>query len=359
MELIRNENRLKKFVTSCLIAVMPAVSGVSEGLDLQGHRGARGLMPENTLPGFAKALEIGVTTLELDLALTRDAEVVVMHDPYFEPELTRNANGEWLQRSSPSIRSMTLARVKTYDVGRLKPGSEYAQRYPGQQAVDGTSVPTLGEVFDLVNRSGNQTVRLNIEIKINPEKPALTWPPEKFAQAVIDAVRAYKMENRVMLQSFDWRALQQVQDIAPEITTAYLTADQRWLSNLQTGIPGASPWLNGLDVDDFKGSAALAIKAAGGDIWSPYHREVDADSIELAQQLGLSVIVWTVNETSRMRELVAMGVDGIITDYPDRLHRVMRELGLPVPESTPVEYQVRDKGQAYSSRLTSSTLSTD
>ncbi len=338
MVLTRAWNWLLKAVKSGFVVVSIGLTSVAQGFDLQGHRGARGLMPENTLPGFAKALAIGVTTLELDLALTRDSEVVVIHNPRFEPELTRNGNGEWLQQSSPSIYSMTLAKVKTYDVGRLNPGSKYAQRYPLQQAVDGTSVPTLGEVFDLVNRSGNQAVRFNIEIKINPEMPDLTWPPEKFAQAAIDVIRAYKMEGRVILQSFDWRALQEVQDLAPEITTSYLTANQRWLSNLQTGIPGPSPWLNGLDVDNFEGSAARAIKAAGGDIWSSYHKEVDPVAIELAHQLGLSVNVWTVNETSRMRELIAMGVDGIITDYPDRLRQVMLELGLPVPDSTPVKY---------------------
>lgn len=333
-----NRNWLAKVVKSSFVTGLIGLASVAQGFDLQGHRGARGLMPENTLPGFARALAIGVTTLELDLALTGDSEVVVIHSPRFEPELTRNSNGEWLQQSSASIHSMTLARVKTFDVGRMNPDSKYAQRYPGQQAVDGTSVPTLAEVFDLVNRSGNQAVQFNIEIKINPERPDLTWPPKKFARAVIDAVRAYKMEGRIMLQSFDWRALHEVQDIAPEITTSYLTANQRWLSNLQTGIPGPSPWLNGLDVDDFAGSAALAIMAAGGDNWSSYHEEVDTDAIRLAHELGLSVNVWTVNETGRMRELIEMGVDGIITDYPDRLRQVMLEFGMPVPESTPVEY---------------------
>jgi len=335
---VLNRNWLAKAVKGGFFTGLIGLASVAQGFDLQGHRGARGLMPENTLPGFARALAIGVTTLELDLALTGDSEVVVIHNPRFEPELTRNANGEWLQQSSASIHSMTLARVKTYDVGRLNPGSKYAQRYPGQQAVDGTSVPTLAEVFDLVNRSGNQAVQFNMEIKINPERPDLTWPPKKFTRAVIDVLRAYKMEDRVMLQSFNWSVLQEVQDISPEVTTAYLTANQRWLSNLQTGIPGPSPWLNGLDVDYFEGSAARAIKAAGGDIWSSYHKEVDTDAIQLAHELGLSVNVWTVNETGRMRELIEMGVDGIITDYPDRLRQVMLEFGLPVPESTPVEY---------------------
>ena len=295
-------------------------------------------MPENTLPAFAKALSIGVTTLELDLAVTRDLHVVVIHNPRFEPIIARRTNGDWLQQSSPSIHSMTLDTVKTYDVGRLNPASKYAKRYPHQQSIDGTSVPTLGEVFELVNQSGNELVKFNIEAKLNPENPELTLSPKKFIQAVLKVIQRYKMETRVAVQSFDWRALRAVQDLAPGITTSYLTANQDWLNNLQIDMPGPSPWLNGFDVDDFDGSAPRAIKAAGGTVWSPYHKEVSPESIKLAHELGLSVNVWTVNESSRMRELVDMGVDGIITDYPNRLRQVLEELGLPVPVPTPVEY---------------------
>ena len=219
------------------------MTNVANGFDFQGHRGARGLMPENTLPGFAAALGIGVTTLELDLAVSGDGEVVVSHNPRLEPSLARDASGEWLQQSSPAINSMSLATVKSYDVGRLNPTHKYARRYPEQQAIDGTSVPTLGEVFDLVNKSANQSVRFNIEVKINPDHPQLTLPPKAFAAAVIEVVRGYHMEARVMLQSFDWRVLHQVQQLAPEIATSYLTADQSWLSNLQVGKSGPSPWL--------------------------------------------------------------------------------------------------------------------
>ncbi|UCH39069.1 MAG: glycerophosphodiester phosphodiesterase [Gammaproteobacteria bacterium] len=321
-----------------LVLGLLGLSAAAFGFDLQGHRGARGLMPENTLPAFARALEIGVTTLELDLAVTRDREVVVMHDPRFEPAITRNRQGLWLLQSSPSIQSMTLAQVKTYDVGRLNPASKYAEHYPAQQAIDGTRVPTLGEVFDLVEKAANRHVRFNIEIKINPETPALTWPPEEFARAVIDVVRKYRMQRRVIVQSFDWRALREVQELEPSVKTSYLTVNQDWLSNLQTGKPGPSPWLAGLDVDDFGGSAARAVKAAGGAIWSPYHKEVSASVIKLAQDMGLKVNVWTVNEPTRMRELIGMGVDGIITDYPDRLRKVLKQLDLPLPMSTPVRY---------------------
>ena len=314
------------------------LTGAVQGLDLQGHRGARGLMPENTLPAFAKALSIGVTTLELDLAVTKDLQVVVTHNPRFEPTIARGRNGGWLQQSSPAIHSMKLETVKTYDVGRLNPASKYAKRYPDQRPIDGTSVPTLGEVFELVNKSSNKLVRFNIEIKISPDNPELTLPPKEFVQAVLKVIHQYKMETRVVVQSFDWRALQAVQDLTPGITTSYLTVNQDWLNNMQIGMSGPSPWLNGIDIDTYYGSAAHAIKAAGGAIWSSYHKEVSTESIAIAHQIGLSVNVWTVNEPNRMRELIDMGVDGIITDYPNRLRQVLEELGLPVPAPTPVEY---------------------
>ena len=153
------------------------LTGMAQSFDLQGHRGARGLMPENTLPAFAKALSIGVTTLELDLAVTKDLQVVVSHNPRFEPDIARDTSGAWLLQSSPAINSMTLETVKTYDVGRINPASRYAKRFSDQQPVDGTTMPTLGEVFELVNRSGNDLVQFNIEIKTNPELPKLTLPP--------------------------------------------------------------------------------------------------------------------------------------------------------------------------------------
>ncbi len=315
------------------LVLMTAIAaiGSAQAIDLQGHRGARGLAPENTLPAFALALSIGVTTLELDLAMTRDQQLVVMHDPRFEPRIARDASGDWLRRSSPAVRSMSLQQVRSFDVGRLNPAYRYATYYPGQKSIDGTRVPTLAEVFDLVAQSGNREVRFNIEIKINPERPKLTYGPDEFAGAVVELVRRHELVDRVTIQSFDWRALQRVQAIAPEIETAYLTVNQDWLSNLRAGRPGASPWLAGFDVDDFGGSAARTVAAAGGDIWSPYHLEVDAASIREAHDAGLVVNVWTVNDPARMRELIGLGVDGIITDYPDRLRAVLIESGIPVP----------------------------
>jgi len=312
-------------------------TAAAQEIDVQGHRGTRGLMPENTLPAFARALSIGVSTLELDLAVTRDNIVVVSHNPRLNKDITRGRNGKWLREDGAVIRKTDYQQLKQFDVGAINPKSRYASRFPGQTIVSGTSIPTLDQVFELVKRSGNVDVRFNIETKIYPGKLDLTPSPEEFVKLLLKVIQRHKMSGRVTIQSFDWRSLQVVQRLAPEIPTAYLSVAQPWLDTLQYGKSGASPWLAGLDIDDFQKSVPRAIKAAGGSIWSPYHKEVTKQNIDLAHQLGLQVNVWTPNDQVRMKELIAMGVDGIITDYPDRLRTVLRQLGRRLPTATPVK----------------------
>ncbi len=306
------------------------------GFDLQGHRGARGLMPENTLAGFARALSIGVTTLELDVGITRDHMVVVAHNPRLEPETTRDENGNWLTDTGPAIRSLTLEELRVYDVGRLNPGSDYGGLYPQQTPVDGARVPTLAEVMDLVHRSGNTDVRLNIETKLRPMEPGLTALPGDFVSAILEVARDKNFLHRITIQSFDWRTLQETQRQAPGIPTSYLTVQQPWKDNVEKGSPGPSPWTAGYDIDDFNGNIPQMIKSAGGHIWSSYYQEITARDIALAHELGLAVKVWTVNGVAHMESLVDMGVDGIITDYPDRLRKVLEKRGGSFPEPTPV-----------------------
>ena len=158
-----------------------AASASAQVIDLQGHRGARGLLPENTLPSFEKALELGVTTLELDIAVTKDGVLVIYHDQTLNPDITRDASGRFLEQRGPALHALTWEQVRAYDVGRLKPGSEYARAYPEQQPVDGTRVPRLSDLFELVRRSGNDKVRFAIETKLHPERPEETPAPEPFA----------------------------------------------------------------------------------------------------------------------------------------------------------------------------------
>ncbi len=319
-----------------VLALGIGAAGPAGAFDLQGHRGARGLAPENTLAAFARALTIGVTTLELDVGVTADGVVVVRHDPRPNPALTRTADGAWLAAPGPPLRSLTLAELARYDVGRIDPQSRYARRFPDQRPVDGARVPTLGEVVALTRKAGNGAVRFNVETKLKPEEPGLTLSPEAFAEAVLAVLEAEGVADRTQIQSFDWRTLRQVQLRAPRIPTVYLSAQQEWLDNIRRGQDGPSPWTAGLDIDDFAGSIPRLVAAAGGRVWSPYHKEIDRAQLDEAHRLGLTVVVWTVNEPARMGALIDLGVDGIITDYPDRLRRVLREKGLPLPPPTPV-----------------------
>ena len=233
-------------------------------IDIIGHRGAAGLAPENTLSAFKRACEIGVDAIELDVLLTADGKIVVHHDYTLKPEMTRTPDGEWLDRPGPAIKELTLAKLKAYDVGRLKPDTRYSRRYPEQQPVDGERIPTLGEVISLLKAKCDPATQLWIEIKTNPEKPDLTPAPETVADAVVQLLRMQNFAGRVRILSFDWRALVHVQKIAPDIATVYLSLEGRSLNNIKAGRPGASPWMAGLDIDDFSGSIPQAVKAAGG-----------------------------------------------------------------------------------------------
>ncbi len=320
-----------------VLLMFAAIMGASTApaFDLQGHRGARGLAPENTLPAFAAALALGVSTLELDVGVTRDGAVVVSHDPALNPDLARAPGGAWLEARGPAIASLALEELARYDVGRLKPGTEYAARYPEQRPVDGTRIPRLAELFALVRRAGNEAVRFNIETKVSPLKPGETLAPEPFARALLAAVREAGMEERVTIQSFDWRTLAVVQREAPRIPTVYLSARQPWMDNILAEAPQGSPWTAGVQWREHHSLPGM-VKAAGGRIWSPYFGEVDPAQLAEAHALGLKVVVWTVNEPADIRRMMDLGVDGIISDRPDRVRAEMAARGMTLPRPTPV-----------------------
>lgn len=282
--------------------------------DLQGHRGARGVAPENTLAGFAAALTAGVDTLELDVGVTRDGVVVVCHDRRLNPDVARGPDGRWIDAPGPRLRELSYEELARYDVGRLRPGSAYAARFPEQQPVDGARIPRLAEVFALARKAGNEHVRFNIETKISPSAPEDTLAPAPFARALVADIRAAGMAARSSVQSFDWRTLRMVEQEAPEIPTVYLTGRRRG---------GASQ--------------PAAVHAAGGRIWSPNYEELDSQALVEARQLGLKVIPWTVNEPAYIERFLDLGVDGLITDYPERVRAGLSRRGLPLPPATPVE----------------------
>lgn len=298
----------------------------AQAFDLQGHRGTRGLAPENTLPAFEKALEIGVDTLELDIGVTADGQVVISHDPYLNPLITRDASGQWLSGDKgPTLKSLTVAQLQTYELGRIKPGTPYATTFSTQQARDGTRMPTLASLFERVKALGANKVRFNIETKITPTNPDETVNAELMTRALLNVIRDAGMLQRVTIQSFDWRTLQIVQGVEPGIPTVYLTIQTSSTDNTRD-----PAWTAGFKIAEH-GSVPRLVKAAGGAVWSPNGGAVTEALVKEAQALGLKVVPWTINAPADMDRLIGWGVDGLISDYPDRLRDVMQKRGMPLP----------------------------
>ncbi|WP_247335502.1 glycerophosphodiester phosphodiesterase [Bradyrhizobium sp. 147] len=304
------------------------------GFDLEAHRGGRALLPENTLPAFANALSMGVDTLELDVGVTADGEVVVSHERGLNPDLTRGPDGAYITPPGIPFVKLRLDEVRTYDVGRIRPDSAYAKQFPDQRAIPGTRIPTLSELFALVRKSGNMRVRFNIETKIDPNHPDETLDPQAFVTRLLSLIEAEQFSERVMIQSFDWRTLQLVQQQAPKIPTVYLTLQRG--SGQTVALDKATNWTAGFSPADHGGSLPRTIKAAGGAVWSPYFGDVTGALISEARGLGLRVVVWTVNKPDDMARMIDLGVDGIISDRPDLLRQIAGEKGIALPAGTPV-----------------------
>lgn len=297
--------------------------------DLEGHRGARGLAPENTLAAFRRALGIGVTTIETDIAVTKDQIPVVSHNPNLVPELVRDATGKWLTEPGPSIHSLTLEQLRRYDIGRLNPATRYAREFPEQRASDGERFPTLREALRLVG-SASTPVRLNIETKLTPDNAGDTVDAKTFVRLILEAVSDAKLMDRVTIESFDWRTLLEAKRVAPDVPTSCLTIESTGMDTMAPAADGKSPWHAGLRLSDYRSVPAL-VAAAGCETWSMYWRNLTPALVADAHAIGLEVLPWTVDSVADMQRLIDMGVDGIITDYPDRLRHVMEERGLSLP----------------------------
>lgn len=333
------------FLPACVLALawtLPSASLAAEAkamptFDLQGHRGARGLRPENTLAAFRYALGLGVTTLELDCGVTKDGVVVVSHDSLLNPDITRGPDGQYLAKPGPAIVDVTYDELRQYDVGRIRAGSDYAANFPDQQAVDGERIPRLVDVFTLAKQAGNTTVRFNVETKLDPQHPLETVSPLAFARALVDVIRGAGMASRTTIQSFDWRTLRLLRELAPEIALVALTDQQPDEDTIEAGKPGKSPWLGDLDVDDHGGSVPLLVRELGAKVWSPHARDLTPALVIEAHSLGISVIPWTVNDPKDMALAIGAGVDGLISDRPDRLRALLESKGMAVPAPTPVK----------------------
>lgn len=306
--------------------------------DLQAHRGGRGETTEESLRAFGKALELGVTTLELDVVLSKDGQPMVWHDPVIEPAKCADT-GPMFPRDpqypyvGKPVYELTSAQLRTLDCGRLLSG------FPAAEVVAGNTIATLADVFALAD-SYDAQVRYNIETKVEAENPELSAAPEQFVEVILAAVRAADKVDLVEIQSFDWRTLPMVRAAEPSIPLVALYDETTWY-------PG-SPWLNGIDPagagDPIQGAVMVGADAVSPGYSNPYGLTpadpgfalvADRAYVDRAHGLGLRVIPWTINDAATMNAQIDAGADGIITDYPTVLRQVMADRGMPLPQAYP------------------------
>ena len=337
MHFMHYKHYMRYILNLCLIILLPSslASAQAQQLDVQAHRGGMGLLTENTLEAFANALALGVSTLELDTQVTADGFVIVTHDRQVldhrccdtQPAVADDPEYPYVGKF---IKSLTLAQIQTLDCG-----SQRSAAHPGQKTLPGAKLVQLAEVFALVKSAAADSVMLNIETKIEAGAPEETVAREPFVQAVLREIRAADMLDRVTIQSFDWGALMRIRELEPSLPIIALSNAQ---SFLQCGMPGASPWTGGIDMDEFACNLPMAAASFGADAISPVHglpqeaRVTDPgymlfttrEMVEQAHALGMKIIPWTIDDTASLEFFVELGVDGIITDYPDRLLNLLR-----------------------------------
>lgn len=314
----RSEQCLRLSIAVLTLAGSLCAGDPPRRVEVHGHRGARASRPENTIPAFEFAIAAGTDVLELDMSVTRDNVIVISHDPVVHPPVCSGPQPRAI------IRNLTLAELGQWDCGAIR-----NPEFPEQQAIPGTRMPTLDDVFALASKG---SFRFNIETKIVPRRlteaelntalkrvgvdpaspqgkdvlatlagigPEVTPPPAEFARMVLGKIRQYRLEKRVILQSFDFRTLQAMKEIAPEIQ----------LSALYGG-----------PARDFAGIG----REAGAEIVSPTYQLVTPEQVKAAHEAGFQVIPWTANKPEEWDRLIAAGVDGIITDDPAGLIRHLK-----------------------------------
>ncbi len=311
--------------------------------DLEAHRGGRDVRPENTLYSYAYAIELGATSIECDMQLTKDGQIVMSHNPILNSDITRDENGNYIENNKYDIRLMTVDELKKFDVGVMDPNcGEYYDLHGKTQFTYDAKIPTLEELMQLIQSYGDKNIVLNIETKSYPDPASAGYKnnadPKKFVEIFNNIVKKYDMEDRVVLQSFDWQTLIEMKKLNPNISTSALWQEQpswgRDSESLRRYEKKKSSWLGGLDIKDYQGNPVKAAHAIGADIISPYYTEISKQDVDEAHSLGMKVVPWTVNNEKDMNMLLDMGIDGIISDKPWLLKQVLEKRNIKLHTPT-------------------------
>jgi glycerophosphoryl diester phosphodiesterase len=319
--------------------------------EIHGHRGARALRPENTIPGLAHALAIGVDALEFDVTRTADGGLILAHDLTVDQQCILSTGPA--DYAGKAWAELTLEQIATLDAGSRRPVTPYEETF---QAVPGTGVPTLDQVCRLITEANAHDVTLSVELKADP-----SWPDadvHALTESTLGTLAAHDLTSQSRILAFNWRVLRAAQAIDPAVPRVALVEPASW-------VPG-SAWLAGLDpaaysapgnpaagnrasaqetsaqgasaTSSLAGSAEAA-RDIGASWLSPWDPLTSAELIAAAHKYGLLVAVWTVNDTDRMAELIELGADGIVTDRPDLLRQVLAGRGAPLPLACELPWQ--------------------
>ena len=280
-------------------------------IKIYGHRGARGVLPENTLDSFQYLFDNDIKAYETDILISKDLVPVITHDFRLSPSMTKDSEGNWLEDEDIKIIDLTYDQISKFEVGSLNKLTKYGRRFLNQKKLPNQKIPKLSQLLDLTTKNNNSNLIINLEIKSTPVQENLTPSPEMLAKIVLDEVNKSSLIDKIIYSSFDWRVLREIKNYNSEIPRAYLTQDQR-------NIYDQSPWMDFTPLHNNVDLPKL-IKAHGGEAWHPYHKNINEKNIKIAQSENLPVNVWTVNKEKDMLRMIDYGVDGIMTDYPVQL----------------------------------------
>lgn len=298
---------MKKLLLISLVLLLSACTNsqkpTMKKLDLQGHRGCRGLLPENTIPAFMKALELGVTTLELDVVVSKDRKLVVSHEPWMSPEICKDTMGNPIPEADTP--ALNIFQMEYRDIAKCDCGSMPHPRFPDQENM-ATFKPLLTDVIEAAEtwckENGVSPVRYNIETKSSPERDSIYLPlPGDFSDMLMSVIIGSGIQERATVQSFDVRTLQHIHEVYPDQELVLLVEN------------------------DLSAQENLDKLGFIPEVYSPYYKLVDEALVTFCKQKDMLLIPWTVNEVEDMQRLVNMGVDGLISDFPDRFSQLQDE----------------------------------
>lgn len=322
----------------------------------QFHRGGRDSRPENTLYSYTYAIENGAAVIEGDMQLTKDGVIVMSHNPTLNANITQDETGNYVQPYSIDIRTLTYDELQKYNVGHINKNTEYYQTHGKTQIEHDAKIPTLEQLFELVQKSGNEEIMFSLESKLFPDPKTGTYNQNNvdaklFAEKFNEIVTKYNMSDRVILQSFDWKILPIMKDLNPKIKTAGLwsetESEDQGIGTLWIGQSSPSPWLNGYNIADFNNDAVELAHKLNFDIVSPEFGQITQAQIDKAHEYGMQVVPWTINKIEDMETAWNMNVDGIISDKGWLLNEFLSSKNANIPNGHPFdsEYHLNDSAK--------------